>query len=337
MKILLAFLMFFHCSIVLGQKIFNDFIQSYPIGEDPNIRLMSSYTKKETILFEANPIVRYSFYNNFVKGLLEEDKKHTQAWYLSYRPQLRMYTDNSLPVKTPSYRILLGTQHLFRLNSDNSELYKFLGFSIESGHYSNGQDKSAFSELFVDGSIQSDSIYNLITSSTNLSEILNRRSGNFSTNLTEIIFNYRTYKLDNENIPKQLFSFNLGYILYHNRFLGIGDFGGFTQNDIEIYGKHRFLLGFEFMNVLEKLDNRRYSLKQNIEIISKPHQSVNPFRLESVITFYPLKKSKDVGIMLTYIYGHDNYNYRFVDSGHQITFGLTWCQFPPFALTKKLQ
>ena len=261
MKILFTTLILFHCSQVFGQKAFNDFVQFYPIGEDPNIRLMSSYTKQETILFEANPIVRYSFYNNFVKGLMDEDKQHTQAWYLSYRPQLRMYTDNSLPVRTPSYKILVGTQHLFRINSSNSERHNFLGFSLESGHYSNGQDGSAFSELFTDGSIQSDSIYNLISPSTKLSEILNRRSGNFSTNLTEVIINYRTYKLDDDNIPKQLFSFNLGYVLYHNRFLGIGNFGGFTQNDIKIYGRHRFLLGIEFMNVLEKLGNTRYSFK----------------------------------------------------------------------------
>lgn len=336
MKRLLTTLILFHCSIVLGQKTFNDFVQFYPIGDDPNIRLMSSYTKQEAILFEANPIVRYSFYNNFVKGLIDENNKHTQAWYLSYRPQLRMYTENSLPVRTPSYRIFIGTQHLFRINTNNTARHNFLGFSVESGHYSNGQDGSAFSELYTDGSAQSDSIYNLITPSAQLSEILNRRSGNFSTNLTELIFNYKTYKLDDDNIPSQLVSFNLGYILYHNRFLGLGNFGGFTQNDINLYGRHRFLLGIEFMNVLEKLKNTRYSFKQNFELIKTPHQSVNSFRSESILAFYPFKKSKTLGFMLTYIYGHDNYNFRFVDSGHQISFGLTWSQFPPFKMTNKL-
>ena len=90
------------------------------------------------------------------------------------------------------------------------------------------------------------------------------------------------------------------------------------------------------MNVLDKLGNSRYSIKQNFELISKPHQSVNPFRSESIIAFYPFKKSKTLGFMLTYIYGHDNYNFRFVDSGHQLSFGLTWSQFPPFTMTKKL-
>jgi hypothetical protein len=297
---------------------------------------MTSYTKQETILFEANPIVRFSVYNNFLKGLMDEHQPHTQAWYVSFRPQLRMYTNNSRPVKTPSYKILLGTQHLFRISSPNDVTCQFWGFSAESGHYSNGQDRSAFSELYADGSRQSDSIYNLITASTDLAQILNRQSGNFSTNLTEVIVNYRTYKLDDDNLPKQLHSIQLGYMLYHNRFLGIANFGGFTENDIKIYGRHRLLLEYEFMKVLEQFNNTRFSINQNFELIQKPHKSVNTVRAETVFTWYPFAKSKALGFFASYIYGHDNYNYRFVDSGHQATLGITWSQFPPINLSSKL-
>jgi hypothetical protein len=323
-------------TLAFGQKSFNDYAQFYPIGDDPNIRFMTSYTKQETILFEANPIVRFSVYNNFLKSLMDEHQAHTQAWYVSFRPQLRMYTNNSRPVRTPSYKIFLGTQHLFRIASPNKATCQFWGFSAESGHYSNGQDRSAFSELYADGSRQSDSIYNLITASTDLAQILNRQSGNFSTNLTEVIVNYRTYKLDDDNLPKQLHSIQLGYMLYHNRFLGIANFGGFTQNDIKIYGRHRLLLEYEFMKVLEQFNNTRFSINQNFELIQKPHKSVNTVRAETVFTWYPFAKSKALGFCASYIYGHDNYNYRFVDSGHQVTLGITWSQFPPINLSSKL-
>ena len=329
MKKILVFPLLLCSLLVLGQKSFNDYAKFYPIGEDPNIRFLSSYSDKETMLFEANPVLRLSFYNNFVKGLMNGDD-HTQAWYLSFRPHLRMYTDNSLPVKTPSYRILLGTQHLYQLNNFN-----YFGFSIESGHYSNGQAGCAFNEDFDDGSTECDNVYTTITDATNLSDILNRKSGNFSTNLTEIILNYRSYKLDDDDVPRQMYSGNLGYTLYHNRFLGIGDFGGFTDKDIKIYGRHRFLLGFEFMNVLEKHDIR-YSFKQNLEIINNSHNSVNPLRSETILTVYPFKKSKTMGIFITYINGHDNYNFRFVDSGSQFSIGLTWNQFPPFSFFREL-
>jgi hypothetical protein len=297
---------------------------------------MTSYTKQETILFEANPIVRFSIFNNFMKGLMNEEKQHTQAWYVSFRPQLRLYTDNSLPVRTPSYKVFFGTQHLFRIKSNAPGIQNFWGFSLESGHFSNGQDGSAFSESFADDTPQSDSIYNTINTSTQLSEILNRRSGNFSTNLTELILNYRTYRLDDDNQPKQMHSLNVGFVRYHNRFLGIADFGGFSQNDIKLYGYNRLLIGYEYMKVLERYNNKRYSLKQQLEMINHPHSSVNPIRSETSFTFYPFAKSKAVGVLVSYVFGHDNYNFRFVDSGHQLTVGITWSQFPPFALTSAL-
>ena len=321
---------------LFGQKSFNDYAQFYPISEAPTIRFMSSYTKQETILFDANPVVRFSLFNNFLKGLMQAEKLHTQAWYIAFRPQLRMYTDNSLPVRTPSYKIFLGTQHLFRIPTTATNTQNFWGFSLESGHFSNGQDGSAFSESFPDDSQQSDSIYHLINASTHLPDILNRRSGNFSTNLTELIVNYRTYRLDDDNQPKQMHALNVGFVRYHNRFLGIADFGGFSQNDIKIYGYNRLLLGYEYMKVLENHQNKRYSIQQHLEIINHPHSSVNPIRAETSITFYPFVQSKAIGFVASYIFGHDNYNFRFVDAGHQLTFGITWSQFPPFALTNAL-
>lgn len=322
--------------IAWTQKSFNDYVQIYPIGEDPNIRYMTSYTKQETILFEANPIVRYSIYNNFLKGLMKEKQLHTQAWYVSFRPQLRMYTDISMPVRTPSYKIFLGTQHLFRIPTVRITKQDFWGFSLESGHYSNGQDGSAFSEIYTDESPESDSIYNTIHSNTNLSKMLNRKSGNFSTNLTELILTYKSFGLDDDNIAKKMFIYEIGYTKYHDRFLGIANFGGFTEQDIKLYGRHHFMGKFEYGNTLNKWPNISFRLQQKINIITDAHRSVQPIRLETKCIVYPFKKSKALGFMTSYIYGHDNYNFRFVDAGHQFTIGITWSQFPPITLSNKL-
>ncbi len=321
-----------------AQKNFNDYMQFYPIGDDPNIRYMTSYREDETILFEANPTVRFGIYNNFVKGLTNGEK-HTEAWYISWKPQLRMYLENSKPVKMPSYQVLIGTQHLFRLPpgpfAERKE--QFWGFSVESGHYSNGQSGGAFSYEFEDGSAENDSIYTLIGPSSNLSEMLNRRNGNFSTNLTELKLNYRIYNLDDDNAPRKMHSLTFGYILYHNRLWGIADIGGYTQNDIRIYGRHRYSLDYEYMRVFDGQEGKRLSLKQHMEVIQGTHRHVNPVRLETKLTYYPFRKSKTLGVLTSYIYGHDNYNFRFVDSGHQVSLGLTWNQFPPFTITNRLE
>src|SRR5882724_1067138 len=117
----------------------------YPISDDPNISYKTSATPYETILFEANPIVHFSFFNNIngFQSSYGKSHNHKQAWYLLYKPELRMYTDNSLPVKMPTYRILAGTQHFWRIG--NRDL---LGFSLESGHYSNGQDGGTFTTQY---------------------------------------------------------------------------------------------------------------------------------------------------------------------------------------------
>lgn len=147
--------------------------------------------------------------------------RHTQAWYFSMVPQIRLYSGNSLPVKTPSYKGFAGTQHLFRLTKESikSRPDFFLGFSLETGHYSNGQTGCSFSRKYDDKTAQSDSIYSLITPDTDLSAILNRKSGNFSTNLTQLVINFRLYNLDSLNIPCRMHSITAGYIVYQKNLL----------------------------------------------------------------------------------------------------------------------
>ena len=309
----------------------------FPIGDNPSLRWMSSYTSQETILFEASPTVRFSF-SNSMDNPNRQVSNHRQAYYLAARPQLRMYTDQSRPVKTPSYRILLGMQHMIRFPEfERSEREaRFISVALESGHYSNGQSGCAFSKQFADETDECDNVYTTITPQTDLSDLLNRENGNFSTNLTELIVDYRSYQLDEKQAPRKMHSFQLGYILYHNRFLMLAPFGGFSENDIAIYGRHRVLFAYEYMDFwrLGKSKKVRVNFRQTAEAIGNPHEHVNPWRIESTASVYPFtRRSPAFGFMVSLMSGHDNYNYRFVDSGTQISIGITWDQFPPFPFT----
>src|ERR1700744_1623310 len=51
----------------------NIFNQLYPIGENPNINWKSNMVKNENILFEANPDVKFSFYNNIFERITSND------------------------------------------------------------------------------------------------------------------------------------------------------------------------------------------------------------------------------------------------------------------------
>ena len=314
---------------VVAQKGFEGYHSVYPIGDDPSINIATSYAEQETILFEANPNVSYSYYNNFIKELDGGDKKRMQAYYISFRPQLRMYTEKSMPVKTPSYRALFATQQFFKMKNHN-----LFGFSLESGHYSNGQTGCAFSEFYEDGSQQCAEVYRSFTPQTDLSAMLNRRSGNFSTNLTELIVNYRwncfTNAGDGDDIPIEVHSLKAGTLIFHDRFLGVLNFGGYSPEDIRIMGRYRHLLGYEYIRMLQK--GRWYSLAANTEYIQGAHEHVNPFRGEFSFSIFPAKRMKEFGVFVSYIYGHDNYNFRFVDAGHQLALGVKWSRFPPVAV-----
>ncbi len=312
-----------------------DLLHLYPIGDESNIMYKTSYSTQERILFEANPIVRLSFYNQFADRMTANPfQRKASALYINFKPQLRMYQSDSYPVKMPSYKIQLSFQHLWFLDNGN-----FLTAGIETGHYSNGQNGSAFSDKFEDGSPQGDSIYGTITPQTNLSTILNRKSANFSTNLTELLFQYRINRYDNnKKWPKNVWTFNGGINFYHDRFWGIFPFGGYSDNDIRIYGNVRYNFGVSFSHAgLDgpgKATPLRWTLSEKMELIQGAHSSVNPLRSVTSFTFYPSWQLRAFGIFTSLTIGHDDYNYRFVDSGTQFGIGISWDCWLPVQINK---
>ena len=176
-------------------------------------------------------------------------------------------------------RQIISTQHLFRLSRD-----RFITFSLESGHYSNGQVGCSFDNKIQDDTPACDSIYSLITPQTNLSDLLNRKNGNFTTNLTEVIVNYRLNRLGEDMILNRVHSFRIGLTFYHKNILGMFPFGGYSDADIKLYGLIRYQVGYECIRTLSS--GKRISIAENIELIQDAHPSVNPIRSDLRFTFY---------------------------------------------------
>ena len=162
MKTKLIILILIHIHTILnGQK----FTAVYPVSESPNIQLMSKMNEDEPILFEALPTVRFNLYNDFQKSFLKNNP-FGKAFYISFRPHLRMYNEISKPVKTPSYRIYLASQWIWNIPSTSLTKQHYIGFMMESGHYSNGQARCAFSNEFEDEESSCKTIYENITEQT---------------------------------------------------------------------------------------------------------------------------------------------------------------------------
>lgn len=311
----------------------------YPISDNPSIQWLSPYKWDPFILFDAKPSVYYNFYNNFIEKLNKSgsDALNGSTVYLNFKPQLRMYNSVSKPVNMPSYRIFAGSQVMYRLGGIETSidnLYRktrFIAVSLETGHYSNGQDRCAFSSDFEDESVDCKDIYNSIDPSTNLSELLNRSSGNFSTNLTELIVSLRFnkhLKEGDDGIPFRSNRFYLGANIYHNWlfFFAPVNIGGYTEDDIKLYGKWRLLFRYNRMGVFNN-SRSYYEFNGKVTYIPYVHEFVNPLRIEGSGSIFPWT-NKDIGFIISYSYGHDDYNFRLVDSGHRVGIGITWNMFP---------
>ena len=270
----------------------------YPIGENISIGYKTSMVPEiENIIFEFNPNVRLPVFNQIKRDLLrvkEVDRRSKLAYgftnlaslYVHFRPKFRMYQDSSRPVKTPNFQGGFGYQKMFRLKSSDDE-HSFLAFAFETGHYSNGQPNCAFDEDARDESAACAIAYHQINDDTNLSEILNRGSGNFSTNYTEITIKYLFYpKTNNSQRPISGFDVEFGNVFYHNKLLYLFEIGGYSPNDIQIYGKNRAFINLSYfkstkdsawLRCCAKIDRWKLRLQNNY--IVNPHPSVNPLRV----------------------------------------------------------
>ena len=238
---------------------------------------------------------------------------------MSYLPHLRMYTDSSRPVKMPSYKIGIGTQYVHRLKGRDDLLVG----SYTTGHYSNGQSGCAFLDGHSDTSPECDVQYASLTSDTSLSTLLNRTNGNFSTNFTEVEFEYRIVTLHDYQ-PREYQSFIFGLEVYHDKLLYVGDIGGFTERDIEIYGRTRLRLGYKY----ERPISSTFQAMVNVlfERILDADLRIEANRYEIDLSVY----RQMIGLVVGLSSGHDNYNLRFVDAGTQFSIGITWKAFPFF-------
>ncbi|WP_417443898.1 hypothetical protein [Joostella sp.] len=321
--VLFAFLITTFSLVAQKHQKASDFKEYYPIAERPYVMGGVGNNPYETMLFDAKPVVYYSIYNDIRRSLSADTITPGYAIYASFQPQLRMYNETSKPIKTPSYKILFGWQPIIKTAENN-----FLTLAIESGHYSNGQSKSAFSEEFDDESEESKEIYATITDDTDLAAMLNRTSGNYSTNLTRLSFNYRINDLDLDDFPHRIHSFTFTYQLYHNRFFGLFDFGGYNDEDIDLYGRHQLEFKYEYSGYIN--NKIRYVVGQDLYLHLGAHPSTDPYRVQTRAMIFPW--DTDLGFIAQFSAGFDDYNYRFVDSYARFSIGVTWDWFTPFVI-----
>lgn len=238
----------------------------------------------EPLWFEGNVIP--NFY-------LRKSKNSRLMGVLTPQIIIRMYREESFPVRTPSYmpQITLFYMVNEKANSRSLNMYGRIG------HHSNGQEKDFFLE---DGS-------------------LNLKSGNFATNFLELgliktnlntRFNaYQFFKTSFEIHPE-----------------------GFIQEELmRIYSRYRWHNAFSIFK-LDSDKNQHDSRKPNISVKGETTwmfgdynqlSALSPERLNLKLTFYYHPKFlEDIGLFVQYYHGSDYYNMYFDHRLDMLRFGL---------------
>ncbi len=238
----------------------------------------------EPLWFEGNIIP--NFY-------LRKSKNSRLMGVLTPQVIIRMYQEESFPVRTPSYMPQITLFYLIneKANSRSLSLYGRVG------HHSNGQDGDFFME---DGSF-------------------NLKSGNFATNFFELgliktnlntRFNaYQFFKTSFEVHPESL-----------------------TQNELEgIYSRYRWHNTFSIFK-LATYENQTDSSKPTISIKGETtwmfgdYNQLNALSIErlnmSLTFYYHPRFLEDIGLFVQYYHGSDYYNMYFDHRLDMLRFGL---------------
>lgn len=267
---------------------------SFSMFREPSyITLTGGAGNIEKLIFEAD-IIPY-----FLLKLSNSDR-----WGIELSPEviMRMYNEESLPVRTPSFMPRITGFYQFReSNNGKPDLFGYLSI----WHHSNGQENNFYKE---------DSI------------TINTRNGNFSTNAVEAgLFMSKPDKRH----P------------YITRFIKFSSLYHYTQADElkNIYGDLRFFIDIQgvinitktlrALNILPNNTRPNYAilyLSTKFGYIADNYNnnqaiSLNRLIFKGTLSYKP-SFLRDVTLFTQYYYGQDYYNIYFARQLHLLRFGL---------------
>ncbi len=201
---------------------------------------------------------------------------------------MRMYAEESFPVRTPSYMPEISFYHQLNKSGDDKVKYLFLNLT----HHSNGQDGDFFNE---DGSI-------------------NTVSGNFSTNYLELglFLNQNVVPFSNTN---EYFKTSIEYHLNVNR---VDELEG-KYSFVRWHNNFRIFRFPEYSNATEKLmfdKNPAVQTRLETTWLFGDINDASFFDLKERFNFsltiaYRPKFLSDVSLFANYYSGEDYYNMHF--------------------------
>jgi hypothetical protein len=304
------------------------------------------------LVFEAQIAPDIRIVDNFGRALddvLDSKKRHfAYAVFGTFLTRLRMFDEESNPVRTPSY-MPKGTIQLAWLKNrstkdSQADPLEFLKGPIEMwlvnvipfGHHSNGQNGCLFIEQTrIEGKCQPQ------TPASTRPEDVNREDGSFSTNYIRMGLEYRRLHLVG-NYPEELRAvsqreWGIGGSLELNPSGYIG--GAISDTLRPLYGPTRFRVTADVVAgnwrppVWRRLNCGRAWVDGSATFIRGAASSVdNVFTVEAACL--PAGWG-GAGLFVRYYRGQDYYNAAFLENINRLQFGVTFLQAKFLAFTRR--
>ena len=236
----------------------------------------------EPLMFEAN--VNPSF-------VVRERKDSRILALLTPQIIIRMYNEESYPVRTPSYIPQISFYYL----ANKTAALNYLVFFGKIAHHSNGQDGSFY----------------------NYDNTINLQSGNFATNFFELGFLKTAYsdRLKAIKTIKSAIEIHPKSWMLHEL---KGQYSGLRW--------HNAFTSFKFPLTDSNKDRANFSLKAEATIMLDNYNDLNVFdlnRFNASLTFYYHPKFlEDIGLFVQFYHGMDYYNIYFEQQLSIVRFGI---------------
>ena len=305
------------------------------------------------LVFEAQIAPDIRIVDNFRRALddvLDSKKRHfAYAVFGTFLTRLRMFDEESSPVRTPSYMpkgtIQLAWMKNLSARDSTTEPLEFLKGPIDMwlvnvipfGHHSNGQNGCLFvQQVRIDGECQPEP-----PSSTNPEDV-NRENGSFSTNYIRMGLEYRRMYLVGD-YPDELRAvsqreWGIGGSLELNP---TGYLGGSISDTLRpLYGPTRYRITADIVAgnwrfpFLRKVNCGRAWTDATIMFISGAAPTVDTVATSIEAACLP-QGWGGAGLFIRYYRGQDYYNAAFLENINRLQFGLTFLHGKFLAFTRK--
>lgn len=317
-------------------------------GDKVSLKPDGSYLFQHTdgkLIFEAQIAPDIRIIDNFDRALvrvLDKDRPRVFAYTVfgTFLTRLRMFDEDSNPVRTPSYMPKGTVQFAWlknRASADASDpaflkgpIDMWLFQAIPFGHHSNGQNGCLFvGQVRIDGECEPQP-----PPATGAADV-NRENGSFSTNYIRLGLEYRRLYTDGDDpvdlraLTRREWGLGGGVEFNPSGYIG----GSISDTLKPLYGATRFHLTGDLaaanwrapVKLLDRINCGRAWASGTVTFITDAASTVDNVTTSLEAACLPAGWGGS-GLFVRYYRGQDYYNASFLENINRLQFGVTFLQ-----------